>query len=519
MQLRPKLQPGWPRLAWVADFCRGGGPITVHHGPGVEVCGRWCVEAVWAGEFGEGDFDRTDLVFGTGVRCRGDRAVFVTSGTTTDRLWHCVQGQRLCVANSLPALLAVSGVTLREEINYRPAIVSVREGLNRYQTTMPASLADIHVTYHHNLLYEGGQLTRADKPDSAGELLCYEDYYDYLLDAARALKRNLESPLRSRRIVPVTTVSSGYDSGAAAVIAREVGCREAVTIVNASSLLPRNDSGAELADRLGLACREYRHTPSAYKHEESVWAVTGRPEGLNLTVFDYPKPLGLLFTGYFGDVMWHRGFMNCDAPLVLYNVQGLGACELRLSEGFLHCPVPFWAGRHVRELQTISQQPAMEPWTLHQPYDRPVPRRILEDAGVPRELFGMRKEATSAESFFVWPFGREAVGRLRAFLRDRGLYAPRRATVGLLRRIVNFDHLLYLNVGRRFGLYEKGLRSLLVLKGQSLLFQWANHELSTRYRETFEPAPPGAAGENDEGPTRVGAAGPAAGPAGKGRNA
>jgi len=35
----------------------------------------------------------------------------------------------------------------------------------------------------------------------------------------------------------------------------------------------------------------------------------------------------------------------------------------------------------------------MAPWRLGSDYDRPIPRRILEEAGIPRQLFGTRKKA------------------------------------------------------------------------------------------------------------------------------
>ena len=52
----------------------------------VETGPNWCVEAVWAGPFEAADFDRTDLMFGTGIRARGDHLMFVNSGTAVDRL-------------------------------------------------------------------------------------------------------------------------------------------------------------------------------------------------------------------------------------------------------------------------------------------------------------------------------------------------------------------------------------------------------------------------------------------------
>ena len=57
MKLLPKLIADWPKLAWVASFADRSDTVKVCHGPMVEFGDDWCVEAVWAGDFAEGDFD------------------------------------------------------------------------------------------------------------------------------------------------------------------------------------------------------------------------------------------------------------------------------------------------------------------------------------------------------------------------------------------------------------------------------------------------------------------------------
>ena len=106
MRLVPTVVPGWPKLAWVASFVEGSEEIRVLHGPMVETSPDWIVEAVWAGDFQSGAFDLTDLVFGTGIRLRDNRAVFVSSGTPFDRLVYYKDQENWFVGNSFPALLA-----------------------------------------------------------------------------------------------------------------------------------------------------------------------------------------------------------------------------------------------------------------------------------------------------------------------------------------------------------------------------------------------------------------------------
>jgi len=40
----------------------------------------------------------------------------------------------------------------------------------------------------------------------------------------------------------------------------------------------------------------------------------------------------------------------------------------------------------------------MEPWTLHNGYDRPIPRRLVEEAGVPLDAFGVIKRGGAGSS-------------------------------------------------------------------------------------------------------------------------
>ncbi len=78
-RLHPILEPDWPALAWIARCERSNPVITVRHGPQVETREDWLCEAVWDGEFEAGDFDRTDLVFGSGIRLRDEGIIFVRS--------------------------------------------------------------------------------------------------------------------------------------------------------------------------------------------------------------------------------------------------------------------------------------------------------------------------------------------------------------------------------------------------------------------------------------------------------
>lgn len=489
IKLAPTLLSQWPKLAWVATMALDRYDLQVYHGPHVETGEDWLVEAVWNGDFEAGDFDLTELVFGTGIRIRDNHVVFVSAGTMMDRLYSCQLDQQWFVGNSLPAVLACSGMSLDDEYpGYSDDIRTQMSGLNNYKRTLPTVTGEIQLTYYRNIQYNGENLVEIDKPNTTPSFTSYGKYCEFLVATAKSLQRNLESSFRAFSVQPLTTVSKGYDSCAVAAIVSEAGVQHSVTIENASSLLPRTDSGAEIAEHLGLSCQAYRHSPDNYRHEVKIWAAAGDPAGLNLTIFNYPKQLCVFFTGYRGDSLWQRERQDRSQPFRARSLDGLSMTEFRLHEGVFHCPVPFWGSLNAEEIQAIGFSEEMSPWTLGSTYDRPIPRRILENAGVPRQSFGIRKGATFAPRAFFWPFGGKEMASFRGYLQQRGICAPKRWVIWLLRRLAHIDQLISVNLSHFLGRRIRGLRPYIDLRGQKLLFQWANHTLKQRYGDALPKA-------------------------------
>src|SRR5215831_12313807 len=102
MQLSYKRMENWPRLAWIARLVPSERVIQVMHGPDVETNDQWFCEAAWCGDFSAGDFDRTERVFGSGLRIRDNVVTFVSSGSTLDRLIWAQRRDATYVSNSLP---------------------------------------------------------------------------------------------------------------------------------------------------------------------------------------------------------------------------------------------------------------------------------------------------------------------------------------------------------------------------------------------------------------------------------
>jgi hypothetical protein len=101
------------------------------------------------------------------------------------------------------------------------------------------------------------------------------------------------------------------------------------------------------------------------------------------------------FTGHAGDAVWGRASSPAlmAGHLTRSAQSGSSLIEARLQTGVIDCSVPYLFARNMRSIAAISDSPAMKPWQLDNDYDRPIPRRILEERGVPRRWFGYGKKA------------------------------------------------------------------------------------------------------------------------------
>lgn len=473
----------WPKLAWVASFTKGSPEVQVLCGPMLEVRENWIAEAVWADPFENGGFDQTDLIFGSGIRIRDGKVVFVSSGTVFDRLWRTSTGTDNYVSNSLPALMATAGLSLRDDyLDYSRNIRTISKGLDNRIAAIPLDSGEAVATYFNNLVYDGQTLCEEPKPDPAPEFRTYAEYYQYLVRTAEALGANLSDPARKHAVVPLSGISSGYDSCAASVISRHAGCTQTVTIKDPASFWRGSDSGAPVARHLGMACHEYPRKARNYPLEPAMWAAAGRAGILSWTLFDFPEPLCLFFTGWHGEKMWDRVSHDHDDPFIRRDPGSLDFCEYRLIKGIFQCTVPFWAARHNQETRAITLSQEMASWYTNKDYDKPIARRIIEEAGVPGNLFGTLKKNTSHEEPFRWPYSPDARATFAEYLRKRGIQAPSAGMVRLLRAANTAEVLIHRNLLAKIGFRWRKWpwhRD----RGSSFVFHWANAEFKRHYED------------------------------------
>ncbi len=383
-----------PPLAWLARVRRGDARrITVWHGAGVEIHSDWFFEGAWDDDTERGRFDLTDIVAGTGARLGDDGVRFVSYGNTLNRLHYFTDRDGVLVSNSLPCLLAGAGMRLRTGYTrYQRDLFSIVRGLERYRRELPVAGGTVSLLYFENLLWDGYEARVERKPRGRRDFTTYEKYRSFLDGALARLTANAGDPCRDFRYRPLGTLSGGYDSPAVMALARDHGCREAVylepTRQTADSMAP------EIAAHLGLTLHRFPvHGWREQGGQPEPLYIAGVPDAEDLRFESAGDLLGnrLLITGAWGDVCWNPAHRGDPANFTRTDTQGLSLSEARLWRGFQVLSVPMLGGLQVRDIQALGRRPEMQPWRIGGDYDRPVPRRMAEEAGLPRGTFARSK--------------------------------------------------------------------------------------------------------------------------------
>lgn len=489
MKFSTKLLSNLPPLAWLAICNNVKRDITVFHGERVEIGDDYCVAAVWDGDFKKADFDKTDIIAGTGIRLRNETAVFVTPGNPLDRIAYYTTGYGFLVSNSLPAIFSFADLTPIKGYDYQRDFETIAEGLRKYKRTIPTSKNPVCLTYFNNLLYDGSKFTEIDKPDCAPHFYSFNDYREYLFNTSDRVAANACDPNRKIIIEVTSTCSSGYDSALATVLAKRMGSKKVLSIGKARSLFSIPDSGEKVAEALGLPCEVKASILNDYKNEEAIWVSMGDALDLHLTVFDFPKPLSLILTGFHGDTLWERTPIDITEFLSTHSPSGSSFSEWGLQEGVIQMSIGYWALRRGKDIQNISILDEMKPWTLFNNYDRPTPRRIIEEAGVARGDFAYKKRVATIASDWLpnpWPYSKNLRRQFKKFAKAENIYIPPYVLIVAWRLLNSINWHILRRVGLLFGDEERFTISWAPFKTRWIFFYWAMSRMKARYVKAFE---------------------------------
>ncbi len=405
--------PDLPKLAWACSVRGRHHVFTV--GPEVEVGDGYLFEGVWDGDFAAGQIHRTDLAFGSGVRL-GRYAVFVPPKHCWEHLYVVVDTRDRSAVVSNSALFALLHAGLEVDHPFVRDVFAVLTpstetagtlGFDRYDPRVAENgrYAFYRMMFHNFTVMDG---TIVLAPTLATEQFdTFAHYRAFLSASLGRLARNATDSARRVTYEPITPLSSGYDSTATAVLAAELGYRDAVT----QDLTIRGtfDSGATTAAALGMDVTVVHHLLGTAPIERMGVAVAdlgdvdrygeflttaGMGDDVILTAMEPHLGSRLVLSGALGDAIWRRA-STTSPGLPVVSRYGKSFTEFRLRVGYAFVPVPALGARFPRSIQRITRDPEMAPWTLHRPYDRPIARRLAEEAGLARGSFATGKAAVN----------------------------------------------------------------------------------------------------------------------------
>lgn len=379
---------GLPPDAWLVQWPRGGEPGAVV-GARVRVGNDGLQEGTWG--LGD-DWAAASQVFGSGVRVTDRGLQLVPPSHTLESLFVLRGLQGTAASNSLALLLAGSAAVLPFDRHYGARFATIVRGIDAYERVLarwPGG-AELERLAYDNALWRGdGSLQRQRKPidPSIADFAAYRDYAVATLRAAFG---------HAPWLVPTATCSSGYDSSALAVLAAEAGCRQAVALQESRQGQP--DAGAQVAARLGLPLHTAPRLGQVTDFAQVADYLATGCSGQDACFHHLEAWLGdrLLITG-FGRLYDLR--FGADAVLTRSDLSGVSLQEVRLLRRFIHLPGLMIGARRHPELDAVARSAALAPWRIGGDYDRPVARRLLEEAGVPRGAFAVQKRAGSVLLF------------------------------------------------------------------------------------------------------------------------
>jgi len=424
------LDDDLPKLGWIVKVDIEQKHVLARHGKFVECREEWMVEGIWDQPFNEGNFHNTEVFFGSGMRIVGSSAL-------TDRILLCKDKGVIFVSNSLLLLLAYTGAKLDDEHDYINETLSIiHDGVNSYNRRFKIihpSIDCFYQIFYENIVVENGEVNFAFKPKCISHVKTYDEYYGLLDSEVKKLTENYQSNKRSFPIKPYTTISSGYDSAAVSCIVKKHGVEDCFTGSPMDRLLfpSKKEKGKEIGRRLGFSIRELDSNRKSISTDELYFLATNYPKfsrsvwleiGLHSMVKEIERQNrpAVVFMGYSGENMWDINMeekyqtneLKTGSP-----ISGLNLTEIRLVTGFFNAAIPYIYARGRIDVLKISRSKEMHKWKLNNVYDRPIPRRIVESAGISRSMCGMQKRHITTT--YMWPFNMDNRSKFLSYLKNK----------------------------------------------------------------------------------------------------
>lgn len=312
-------------------------------------------------------------------------------------------------------LLGFTSAVLDHEHIYKECWAIIK-GIKKYDKEFHIKHPEIgcfYQLYHENMIYRNREIS-FEMRTKTREIKSFDQYYELLTDVLSRIRNNYGSPLRKIPMTPFTTLSSGYDTTAVATLVKDIGVKVCFTSKYSNSSIPSCfnklaavDDGTKTADVLKLQAMYLGGTFSTSIDDELYylapsWEAFGTVfQAMNSYIEEKCKA-AVVFVGHNGDILWDVNVdkKHLNDEMVPGDLGGIHQSEIRLKSGIIQVSIPYIFARNVVAINKISSSDEMGPWRLNNAYDRPIARRIAEDAGVPRGFFGQRNKAVAKHYYF-----------------------------------------------------------------------------------------------------------------------
>ena len=399
LHLEVTRQDRLPPLAWLLHLSKDHASLLC--GRSVVVGDNAFFEGAWAGPLIDWNFDTCSEVFGSGGKITSEGCLITPPSHVLEYVFlYQRPGGHWFASNSLSFLMSTSGERFAVPSDQLPGFFAgMVKGIDESPIPVPTTSGKLFLLYHHNChLTPDGFKVRPKPVPASTHVATYGSYVAYLRNVLRSVASNADADARSQPYRLLATLSSGYDSPACATLAREAGS-EAITFLRARGGVP--DDGIEIGKHLGLRVFPIdrpTHIQGPDVDETEFLATGMQAEDIVYSAMSEYLGQRVLVTGFHGDGVW--GLHNTPNPRIRRpDIAGSSLGEFRLRRDFVHVPLPFCAAQRHADIARISHSEEMKAFSIGGDYDRPIPRRIMEEAGVPRELIGTGKKAVSLLCF------------------------------------------------------------------------------------------------------------------------
>lgn len=400
------------RGAWCAVVEKGKAVINVEIGLAVEHTSDFFVQGVWDGEFSDGDFMSAHFSCCTGANVNKSKqgcVIFSTPNHLLETLYSVQIGSLLYISNSSAFVLERSGSAL--DVNYPDYQLDMCSSIFGVKKQIKSSplLGGRRINYYRccNFEIDSSLNISVSFKDSGLSFTNYADYYLKIQDVIKGLYDNAESKSRKIRYSSISTISRGYDAVATSVLAHQQGCDKVITFNYPEKYI--GDCGEDIAKCIGFS-NIYLCDADKYRDQNDFIEAECMSSGDvgSSIIFASHKDLfknSMVMMGIRGDSLWERNHVNVNddqdftAGNTLQQTDHIFV-ESCLDVNAVCIPLPMIGADRWADIARISQSDEMKKYSLRESYDRPIPRRIAEDYGVPRDWFGLEKAGAGISYHF-----------------------------------------------------------------------------------------------------------------------